>query len=60
MSFDSTTFGVNIWLNGNSKLGSKKELFKDEINLNIGMKTTVGIEFVDFRFLAKHVSFFAF
>lgn len=50
MSFDSTCLGIDIWFGNNSKSYPKKDYL-----MGLGLKTTAGIEYVDFRFLSKHV-----
>jgi hypothetical protein len=59
IALDSTTFGIDVWSpdEKTSKENSRK-LTKhvDEINVNVGMKCRLRVEYVDFRFLARHVS----
>ena len=59
ITLDSTTFGIDVWSPDEKtpkEKGRKLTKHVDEINVNVGMKCRLRVEYVDFRFLARHVS----
>jgi hypothetical protein len=55
-----STFGADIWSpDEKSSKGNRKHCV-DEINVNVSMKSRLRVEYVDFRFLARHVRNFFF
>ena len=70
VTLDSTTFGADVWSpdETSSSKGNRKQSFDanssskgsrkhcvDEIKVNVSMKCRLRVEYVDFRFLARHV-----
>lgn len=56
VTLDSTTFGVDVWSPEVKLSTGKRRNSVDEVNVNISMKCRLRVEYVDFRFLARHVS----
>jgi hypothetical protein len=55
VSLDSATFGVDIWSN-EKRSSSKARNAADAVHVNVKVNCRVGVEYVDFRFLARHVN----